>query len=152
MGSVLYAVATKATSKLEFRPAEPADLAALEAAERELNKLRRQWDREGTIPAEDFPTVCSDERPRLYGMPRWADLFAPRQLLALGVLVEELRSLRPRFCAPRAQSRRSGGAPARPCPGQIRRLHQHAQYLGVYDRRREAHIPAPRLLLQGDIL
>jgi hypothetical protein len=28
-------------------------------------------------------------------MPRWADLFAPRQLLAAGVMVEELRKLRP---------------------------------------------------------
>ena len=32
-------------------------------------------------------------------MPRWADLFSPRQLLALGVLVEELRRLRPEITA-----------------------------------------------------
>jgi len=95
MGSVLYAVATKATRKLEFRPPEPADLKALEAAEQELARLRPQWEREGIIPTEEYPEVSSDERPRLYGMPRWADQFAPRQLLALGVLVEELRRLRP---------------------------------------------------------
>ena len=41
MGSALYAVATKATSKLEFRPAEPSDLAALAAAETELDKQGR---------------------------------------------------------------------------------------------------------------
>lgn len=95
MGSVLYAVATKATRKLEFRPPEPTDLKALRAAERELGRLRPQWEREGIIPVEEYPEISSDNRPRLYGMPRWADLFAPRQLLALGVMVEELRDIRP---------------------------------------------------------
>ncbi len=95
MGSVLYAIATKATRKLEFRPPDPIDLKVLEAAERELQRLRPQWEREGIIPVEEYPEASSDERPRLYGMPRWADLFSPRQLLALGVLVEELRLLRP---------------------------------------------------------
>ncbi|HTP28422.1 MAG TPA: hypothetical protein VMK12_22545, partial [Anaeromyxobacteraceae bacterium] len=41
------------------------------------------------------PEVSSDPRPRLYGMPRWADMFSPRQLLSMGVVVEELRGLRP---------------------------------------------------------
>jgi adenine-specific DNA methylase len=93
MGSVLYAIATKAT-RLEFRPPEPTDLKALEAAEKELERLRPQWERDGIIPTEEYPEISSDERPRLYGMPRWSDLFSPRQLLALGTLVEELRHLR----------------------------------------------------------
>jgi len=104
MGSVLYAVATKAT-KLAFRPAEPRDLEALEAAEEELARLRPAWEREGVIPTEEYPEVSSDMRPRLYGMPRWADLFAPRQLLALGVLVEELRRLRPEIVAAEGEER-----------------------------------------------
>ncbi len=94
MGSALYAVARKAMSKLEFRPAEPSDLKALAAAERELDRLRPQWERDGIIPTEEYPEVTTDRRPRLYGMPRWADMFSPRQLLVLGVLVEEMRTLR----------------------------------------------------------
>ncbi|MDH7602029.1 MAG: DUF1156 domain-containing protein, partial [Armatimonadota bacterium] len=65
MGSVLYAVAVKAT-KLDFRPPEEADLRALEAAERELARLRPQWEREGIIPTEEYPEVSSDPRPRVY--------------------------------------------------------------------------------------
>ncbi|HNT75687.1 MAG TPA: DUF1156 domain-containing protein [Anaerolineae bacterium] len=95
LGSVLYAVATKATTRLDFRPPEPADLQVLERAARELERVRPQWERDNIIPTEEYPAVSSDPRPRVYGMPRWADLFAPRQLLALGVLVEELRALRP---------------------------------------------------------
>ncbi len=97
MGSALYAVATKATTKLEFRPPEPTDGRALAAAEKELERLRPQWERDGILPTEEYPEVSSDERPRIYGMPRWADLFSPRQLLALGVLVEELRKVRPQI-------------------------------------------------------
>jgi adenine-specific DNA methylase len=103
MGSALYAVVTKATKQLSFRPAEPRDLEALRAAEEELARLRPGWEREGIIPTELYPEVSSDERPRLYGMPRWADMFAPRQLLALGVLVEELRRLRSEIVAAEGQ-------------------------------------------------
>jgi len=95
MGSALYAVAIKTPSGLEFRPPEQTDLLALEYAEKELERLRPQWELDGIIPTEEYPVVSSDERPRLYGMPRWADMFSPRQLLTLGVLVEELHKLRP---------------------------------------------------------
>ena len=93
MGSALYAVATKATTKLTFRPAEKHDLDALRAAEKELERLRPAWERNGIIPTEMYPEVSSDERPRLYGMPRWADLFSPRQLVCFGVFVDELKCL-----------------------------------------------------------
>lgn len=99
MGSRLYAIAVKGPRGLDFRPPEPSDLDALRAAEAELARRRPAWEREGTIPTELYPEVSSDERPRLYGMPRWADMFAPRQLLALGALVEELRRLRPEILA-----------------------------------------------------
>ncbi|MGQ9684201.1 MAG: DUF1156 domain-containing protein [Anaerolineae bacterium] len=99
MGSVLYAVATKATRRLEFRPPEAQDLKALADAEAELARVRPQWEREGVIPCEHYPEVTSDSRPRTYGMPRWADMFSPRQLLAMGTLVEELRRLRSEIVA-----------------------------------------------------
>ncbi len=98
MGSQLYAVAVKAT-KLAFEPPLPEDLAAIDRAAAELARLRPAWERDNIIPTELYPDVTTDPRPRVYGMPRWADMFAPRQLLAMGVLVEELRRLRPEIVA-----------------------------------------------------
>ncbi|MGE5618587.1 MAG: DUF1156 domain-containing protein [Sphingomonadaceae bacterium] len=95
MGSALYAVGVKTPQGLTFQPPEQEDLRALAAAEKELARLRPAWERDGIIPTELYPEVTSDERPRVYGMPRWADMFSPRQLLGLGVMVEELRKLRP---------------------------------------------------------
>jgi adenine-specific DNA methylase len=73
---------------------EREDIEALAAAERELAKLRPNWERRNVIPTENYPLVTSDERPIQYGMPRWADMFSPRQLLGFGTLVEELHKLR----------------------------------------------------------
>lgn len=98
MGSVLYAVVTKA-NKLQFRPPTPTDLQALEAAEEELARLRPQWEREGIIPTEEIPLGDKTKEPLNVGMTSFADMFAPRQLLALGVLVEELHRLRPEILA-----------------------------------------------------
>jgi adenine-specific DNA methylase len=98
MGSVLYAVVLKTPQGMEFRPAEPTDFDALEAAEQELARLRPKWEREGIIPTEErYKGDC--DRSVVYGLTTWASLFAPRQLLALGVLVEELRRLRPEIIA-----------------------------------------------------
>ncbi len=94
MGSALYAIAIKTPQGLKFVPPSERDLEAIEKAAVELAKQRPQWERENVIPTELYPEVSSDERPRAYGMPRWADMFSPRQLLGFGVLVEELRKLR----------------------------------------------------------
>lgn len=94
MGSVLYAIAIKTPNGLEFRPPEPTDLKALEDAEEKLNCLRPQWERDGIIPTEErYKGDC--DRSYAYGLTTWASLFSPRQLLAMGVLVEELLRLRP---------------------------------------------------------
>ncbi len=94
MRNALYAVAVKGPRGLKFEPPSETDLQALEKAEEELSKHRKRWERENIIPTELYPEVTTDERPRIYGMPRWADLFSPRQLLGFGVLVEELKDLR----------------------------------------------------------
>jgi adenine-specific DNA methylase len=95
MGSVLYAVAIKA-NKLDFRPPNPTDFKALKDAEQELARLRTGWEREGIIPTEELSPISNYDRGhRLYGMYHWVDLFSSRQLLSVGVLVEELRRLRP---------------------------------------------------------
>lgn len=95
MKSELYAVAVKTPQGLRFFPPEEADLRALKEAEKELERVRDYWGKNNTIPTEEYPKISSDERPRLYGMPKWSDMFSPRQLLAMGTLIEELRNLRP---------------------------------------------------------
>lgn len=94
MSSALYAIAVKTPQGLRFQPPEPADVKAIEEAEKELARNRKAWEKANLIPTELYPDVSSDERPRLYGMPRWADMYSPRQLLVLTTLVDELRSLR----------------------------------------------------------
>ena len=44
----------------------------------------------GVVPSEKFPEDANDDRPIQYGMPRWRDLFSPRQLLCHGTSVEVL--------------------------------------------------------------
>jgi adenine-specific DNA methylase len=96
MGSALYAVAVKrGPGDLIFRPPYKEDLEALEMAEEALERIRPEWERRNVIPTELYPDVTTDPRPRIYGMPKWADMFSPRQLLCFGVLVEELQKLKP---------------------------------------------------------
>ena len=99
MGSALYAVALKTPPGLKFRPAQQADLDALAAAEAQLHQWRGDWEARNLIPTEEYPQITTDHRPRTYGMPRWADMFSPRQLLGFGVLMEELQALHPAILA-----------------------------------------------------
>ncbi|MEE9166551.1 MAG: DUF1156 domain-containing protein [Candidatus Neomarinimicrobiota bacterium] len=101
--SWLYAVAVKTPKGLTFRNPTKDDLNALKAAEEELNRVRPEWERENVIPTEEYPAITTDPRPRVYGMPKWADLFSPRQLLAAGVLVQELRKLKPEIVSNEGQ-------------------------------------------------
>ncbi|PZW41846.1 hypothetical protein C8P66_12036 [Humitalea rosea] len=99
MGSALYAVALKTPQGLQFRPPQQADLTALDSAEAQLQQWRGDWEARNLIPTEEYPQITTDARPRTYGMPRWADMFSPRQLLGFGVLMEELQALRPAILA-----------------------------------------------------
>ncbi len=105
LGSELYAVVLKAPRGLEFRPAEQADRDAISAAEAELRRLRPDWERDNVIPTElVLPGEKTPEAMRK-GIRTWADMFAPRQLLAMGVLVEALRNLRPEILAAEGDER-----------------------------------------------
>lgn len=92
-------MAYKTPRGLEFRPPLPEDLDALERAERELERLRPQWERTGVLPTERIPAGQETARLHPMGLRLWTDLFTPRQLLAMGVLVEELNRLRPEVVA-----------------------------------------------------
>jgi len=94
MGSILYAVAIRGSSGRDFRAPTPTDLEALRAAEEELERLLPRWESEDVVPDEMFPEG-NDMRPVAYGMPRWRDMFSPRQLLVHGTFVEEFRKLIP---------------------------------------------------------
>jgi len=94
MLSQLYALAVKSTQGLEFVPPDERDLLALELAAESLGSRLPTWKRKNIIPTEQYPEVSTDERPRIYGMPGWADMFSPRQLLGLGTAVELLLELR----------------------------------------------------------
>lgn len=98
MGSVLYAIAIKRRGLgIELRLPTEQDQVALHAAEERLKRVRTEWEANGILPTEMYPKVSSDERPLTYGMPRWSDMFSPRQLLTMGTLTEELRKLRNRM-------------------------------------------------------
>ena len=94
MGSILYGVVVQSAAGRLFRAPTAADRDALVAAEAELARLLPKWEREDVIPDEAFPDG-NDMRPAAYGMPRWRDMFSPRQLLVHGTFVEEYRRLIP---------------------------------------------------------
>jgi len=104
MGSALYAVVVKTPQGLKFEPPTKKDLDALDAAETELARLRPAWEKANVIPTEkvppgsktgDDPSAKGTDLPLKRGEIHWADMFTPRQLLCMGVLVEELQDLRP---------------------------------------------------------
>ncbi len=87
------------TEKIRFfRPPNERDLEALKLAEDRLKAEWDEWEASGLIPTEKVPEG-NDMRPVIYGMPRWCDLFTPRQLLGHLTLVEGLNKLKPEILA-----------------------------------------------------
>lgn len=105
MRSRLYAIAVKSPQGLKFVQPDANDIEALGAAAHALELQREDWERHGVIPTELFPEVSSDPRPRLYGMPRWSDMFSSRQLLSIAASVDSLRSLRGEIIATEGEER-----------------------------------------------
>lgn len=106
MRGVLYALVIKTAKGVKFAPPEPEDLKALAEAEEELARLRSRWETENVIPTERVPPgdktgdptdvtqSRGNDKPLKRGQTHWTAMFSPRQLLCMGVLVEELRNLR----------------------------------------------------------
>ena len=57
-----------------------------------LAKLAELWERDNILPTEEVPHG-DDQRPHQYGMPRWRDMFSPRQLLTHGYCVQAFHDL-----------------------------------------------------------
>lgn len=78
-----------------YRLADERDIRVFWEAEEYLETKRRQLsDKWGCdpVPYESITTPCHDvDRPPMYGMPKWGDLFSSRQKLALIAFAEKVR-------------------------------------------------------------
>jgi adenine-specific DNA methylase len=78
----------------KFRAPAPDDLAAIEAAEDEVNRCMSSWQVADLVPDEFIDAVSNYDRGhRMYGIERWSDFFTPRQLLSNVTALEELKKL-----------------------------------------------------------
>lgn len=99
-----YASGAKAgqikTQKIRFfRAPNEQDLQALQKAEERLQETWDEWAYKDYIPTEKIPSGHKTSEPLRYGMPRWCDMFTPRQLLGHCTLVEALNELKPKIIA-----------------------------------------------------
>ena len=74
-----------------FRVPRPDDDNTAEVHTR-LAELAELWEQDNILPTEEVPHG-DDHRPHQYGMPRWRDMFSPRQLLAHGYCVQAFHDL-----------------------------------------------------------
>ena len=58
-----------------------------------LEKLAESWERDSILPNEEIFRGDKTATPLDYGMPRWRDMFSPRQLLAHGYCVQAFHDL-----------------------------------------------------------
>ena len=100
LGTALLAVEYKVPGGGRgFRLPSEDDIARFENAKTTLTQLLPSWQARDIIPSEEIGLSNYDRGHRMYGMQRWVDLFNPRQLLAMGVLAEELQALQPDILA-----------------------------------------------------
>ena len=78
------------TCRVFAAPAE-RHYASNEAADRELARLGPQWDAADILPTEALPDGNKTKDAIYYGMPRWRDMFNPRQQLDHGYCVQAFR-------------------------------------------------------------
>ena len=61
--------------------------------QQQLEKLTEPWETKGILPNEEILRGDKTATPLDYGMPRWRDMFSPRQLLAHGYCVQAFQDL-----------------------------------------------------------
>lgn len=88
MGAQLYAVAIQTPQGKDFRLPTQEDLDAARRADEELARRLPRWEARGFVPREAIADGLKTSEPHRYGMRTWADLFSPRQLLALCTYLE----------------------------------------------------------------
>jgi putative DNA methylase len=91
-----------------YRLPTARDLESYRAAEQALEEKRRKlWEEWGMdpVPDEKIITPCHEvDRPPMYGMPTWGDLFNPRQKLALLTFAEKVRQAHAHLLSQGAES------------------------------------------------
>lgn len=97
MRQVLYAVSIRTPNgERTFRAPTQEDLSAVEAAGKELERIRDEWIALGYLPSEEIPDEANYDRGhRMYGMNRWIDMFTPRQALVHGTFAKVFAELIP---------------------------------------------------------
>ncbi|MCD6361584.1 MAG: DUF1156 domain-containing protein, partial [Armatimonadetes bacterium] len=105
MGEQMYAVVIKTARGKGFRPPLPADVAATGAAQEALHAQMPSLMAAGIVPDEDVPVGNKTSEPLRYGMPRWSDMFTPRQLLSHVTHLEALEALKPEIMAEHDEER-----------------------------------------------
>jgi len=95
IGQMLLAVVINrpGVSGRQFRVPSTADVDAAAAAERELAKLRPNWEIQDLVPNEPIFEGKETKRSVDMGLTRWSDMFAPRQLLSNVTALDELRKI-----------------------------------------------------------
>lgn len=91
MGQQLFALGVK-TKGTSFRTPTADDFRGVELADNAFRSKMTQWERDGLIPTEERYIGPAD-RSANYGVMRWCDAFSPRQLLAFGTYLEELKNI-----------------------------------------------------------
>lgn len=94
MHSALYAVEVMNSDGREFVPPVEEDFKALAEANADLTTFRPIWKEANVIPTEKIPEGSKTGEILGRGIRYWVDLFSPRQLLGMGVLMEEFQRLR----------------------------------------------------------
>jgi putative DNA methylase len=77
----------------QFRAPKLADLAAVSAAEAELNARLPAWEIADLVPSESVFNGKETKRSVDMGLTRWRDMFMPRQLLANVTILEEMHAV-----------------------------------------------------------
>ena len=105
MGHQLYCVCTKnkgvgkKQAEWYFRTSTDEEYEAIENAEKRLKEKLPIWKAQNILPTENFPETANDTRPIRYGLPRWCDLFNPRQLLTHLTYVEKFLQVKKKLLA-----------------------------------------------------
>lgn len=95
MGEMLLAVSVTRPGRTgrQFRIPSAADLAAVEAARAEVDRLLPSWEIRDLLPSETVLPGKKTNEPRRMGLLEWRELFTPRQLLTAATALEELQEV-----------------------------------------------------------
>ncbi|MGB8644114.1 MAG: DUF1156 domain-containing protein [Anaerolineae bacterium] len=108
MGQMLYAVAIKKKGGFEFRAPSSEDTEAARRAEKDLTKLKSDWEVQNLWIGESIPDGNKTGEPLRYGEHYWYQAFAPRQILSLLITLECLKQVQNEMQGQLASDRREG--------------------------------------------